>query len=222
MKILSLFLFLVFLLLSARASASCELVADDGRRLACYDGVQACIPLTDAVARLACFDAIFGYRSAAAATANSATESQPVTMPEHSSDERMPVERSADSLPAEPLQSAAPHSPAAIVDETTMESADESHKTEKAIADDLKFPLPAPPPKEEDKVSITATITAVKTAPYDLHYLTLDNNQVWKEARKSRVRFKVGQSVTIKEGILGTQDLYVQGNNRVTKVKRIK
>jgi hypothetical protein len=222
MNILLLMIFSVLVFISNSAAASCEGVADDDKRLACYDSAQSCISLDDAVARLACFDAIFGKSSTPVTSSTSATERQPAKMPERATDHKMPADRSAGSSPTPSSQQAAPQSQVPIVDESSTGSLEESQKTDKAIADDLKFPLPSPPPKEEDRVSITATITAIKKAPYDLHYLTLDNNQVWKETRKSRVRFKVGQRVTIKEGILGTQDLYVQGKDRATKVKRIK
>jgi len=90
----------------------------------------------------------------------------------------------------------------------------------RAEKDDRDFPVPSA--QRENIPQIDARIVAVQKGAYGIDYLTLDNDQVWRETQDSRVRFKVGQTVNIQPGILGSHNLRVSGVKRLVKVRRIK
>lgn len=75
---------------------------------------------------------------------------------------------------------------------------------------------------ETSKQSVVARIEEIKTAGTDI-YLYLDNGQVWREiGSSSRIRFREGRQVTITDGAMGSFNLTMEGQNRLTKVKRVR
>jgi len=78
-----------------------------------------------------------------------------------------------------------------------------------------KEPIDAP------REYIEATIVEIAESA-DIHYLRLDNGQVWREVEDSRLRFKLGREVTITEGVMGSFDLKMEGQNKIVKVRRIR
>ena len=78
------------------------------------------------------------------------------------------------------------------------------------------------PDRHEDLSELNATVTALGAKPHGELIVTLDNAQVWAEiAANSRVKLKVGDTVKIERGALGSFSL-IAPNGRSSKVSRIR
>jgi hypothetical protein len=78
------------------------------------------------------------------------------------------------------------------------------------------------PDRHEDLSELNSTVTALGAKPHGELIVTLDNGQVWAEiAANSRVKLKVGDTVKIERGALGSF-LLVAPNGRSSKVARIR
>jgi hypothetical protein len=86
-----------------------------------------------------------------------------------------------------------------------------------AVPDEFGKEEPLDTPKEY----IEATIAEVSKSGL-VYYLHLDNGQVWREVEDSTLRFREGRKVTITEGILGSYDLQMEGQNKIVKVRRVR
>jgi hypothetical protein len=76
-------------------------------------------------------------------------------------------------------------------------------------------------PLDAPREYIEATIVEVTTSGF-IHYLHLDNGQVWREVEDSTLRFREGRKVTITDGILNSYDLKMEGQNKIVKVRRVR
>lgn len=80
---------------------------------------------------------------------------------------------------------------------------------------------PSAPFRPEQSEVLSGTIAALREGPNGELIFTLDNAQVWRQAEaKSRIRFKVGESVHIEHGAMGSLWLAAD-KGRKTRVKRI-
>ena len=69
---------------------------------------------------------------------------------------------------------------------------------------------------------LTAQITAVSFQPYGQFVVTLDNDQVWTQKQTdTKVKPRIGESVTIKAGTFGSFILVTQ-SGRSTRVSRVR
>ena len=68
--------------------------------------------------------------------------------------------------------------------------------------------------------SLTAEVTRLQTYAYERVLITLDNGQVWKQVDSSRVRLRVGDTVTIDRATLGSFLLQKKGSKRTMRVSR--
>ncbi|HEX7037180.1 MAG TPA: hypothetical protein VF210_15505 [Pseudomonadales bacterium] len=75
--------------------------------------------------------------------------------------------------------------------------------------------------EERAEERLVAEIVEVRSDPRGLHYLTLDNGQIWRELSKGRIRFEEGDRVEITPGILGSVNLKVEGRSGYVKVRRV-
>jgi hypothetical protein len=76
--------------------------------------------------------------------------------------------------------------------------------------------------KREELTEITGKVTQVGAKPYGELVITLDNGQVWAErSASSKVRVKVGDTVKIESGALGSFTL-IAPNGRSSKVARVR
>jgi hypothetical protein len=191
---------LLTLMISSTAfAASCDSLPSDSEKLACYERSRNCAEMVDAQARLSCFDELFATTPAPtpAPVVGKSTSAEVGTTPVVThSDNEVTHEAAAAAVTAVPSS------------------------VEKSREDDLKFPLKAPPSDQE--LEIEAVVTRITDGGFRMDYITLDNEQVWKETTAHTVRLKVGQAVTITEGILGSTHLSAAGSNRKIRVKRVK
>lgn len=149
--------------------------------------------------RLACFDAEMARlagqavapRPAAAATA------APVAV--------VAAATAAASVPA-PAAASAP-------------SAEEKFGARGELAREIEGKDPA---HDAGNGELEATVTGIDRRPYGELVVTLDNGQVWQQLTMSQaIRLKVGETVTIKSGALGSYSLSGAQRGSI-KVKRIK
>ncbi|GAA5194672.1 hypothetical protein [Ferrimonas gelatinilytica] len=68
---------------------------------------------------------------------------------------------------------------------------------------------------------LTGQVSAIQTDPYGKWTLTLENGQRWRQTESKRLRVKIGESVIIRKGALGSFSLSREGSNNSTRVKRI-
>ncbi len=215
---------LAFLILSSGicnlATADvCTQIADDKERLACFDAALACADIGTESGRLDCFDSAYSGADTLEMSVDDRSVPQDVIEAPDS-----PVEQSTE------MQVADDRNVSQDVPEEPDPSGEQSAQVQ--IADDDKAPVVAKSSassgdfaeertSEAPKETIEGVIVEVKSNARDIDYLWLDNGQVWRETGDSRVRFKAGRNVIIKEGALGSNNLTMEGIDRNVKVKRV-
>jgi hypothetical protein len=163
---------------------------------------QDCAEIEDDKARLACYDDRY-------TPAQAVPETTPDAKP-------APASETAPVSAATPAKSPEPEEPATLPNAPAVS---EAAATPSSTASD-NFGLREK--VEASNQSVVARIETIKTAGTDI-YLYLDNGQVWREIGSSnRVRFREGREVTITEGAMGSFNLTMEGQNRLSKVKRIR
>jgi hypothetical protein len=76
------------------------------------------------------------------------------------------------------------------------------------------------PARPEQVNELSGTVTALGTKPHGQLVVTFDNGQVWAENAASKVKLKIGDTVKIERGALGSYTL-IAPNGRSSKVARI-
>ena len=158
-------------------------------------GVEACAKLESDAERLACFDAVTGRQREGAETP---VPSEPST--------------------AEPAVSAVPETTPAAPPEVAPTQAEASVDTarpndEQDLASSSRQDLP----KE-----YTAVVVAMRERPHGQKVVTLDNGEVWSEQYASRAFLvKVGDTVTMKKGMLSSSYRLVAPGGRGYKMTRL-
>jgi len=189
---------LIFLILSTgifnlATAQVCTQIADDEERLACFDAALACAAIRSESGRLECFDnAVSGARS---------------------SDIHVDDQHISQDEPAEADSPVAQSAQVQVADDDKMPDVAKSSAPSEAVVQEKT----SEPPEE----IIEAVIVELNSNKRDIDYLWLDNGQIWRETEDSRIRFKVGRKVTIKEGIFGSNNLTMEGIDRNAKVTRV-
>jgi len=69
--------------------------------------------------------------------------------------------------------------------------------------------------------NIEALVTLVRQSGHRKLLLTLDNDQVWRQLDNSKLRLRVGESVTIRKASLGSFLLEKRSGSRAIRVRRV-
>ena len=173
----------------------CTHLEDDAERLACFDAGVRCSSIDSDSDRLRCFDQVYDrvYDDA-----------------ESGIEQAVDTSRHSDGGTAVDSVQSEPNGP---------DDAAGNTGTVAAASSPEDFGKREPSDVQE---YIEATIVEIRTTGLKIDYLRLDNGQVWREVNDSRIRFKEGRRVTITEGILGSFDLQMEGDNRIAKVRRVR
>jgi len=179
---------------------------------------QVCTGIEDDAERLACYDA----RNTASAPAPAEVEVQSAPAAAETAAPETAAPAAAETPASESAVPAATETPASesAVPATAENPAPEAAAVATVAAEapqefGKKEPLDAP------REYIEATIVEIAESA-NIHYLRLDNGQVWREVEDSRMRFKEGRKVTITEGVLSSYDLQMEGYNKIVKVRRVR
>ncbi|HKS58359.1 MAG TPA: hypothetical protein VJS12_23885 [Steroidobacteraceae bacterium] len=120
----------------------------------------------------------------------------------------------AATVAAAPPAAASPAAPAAAAPQPAAGTVTAEQKF--GARGDIK------PDRHEDLSELNGTVSALGAKPHGELIVTLDNGQVWAEiATNSRVKLKVGDTVKIERGALGSF-LLVAPNGRSSRVARIR
>jgi len=212
---------------TAVRAAPCTTIADDARRLSCFDERTACVEISDDAARLTCYER--GIQTLAVEPQPEAAPLPPAGEPPAIAPEvapmaartaAAPVPRTAQARPARPTPApdtqaesqTDPQPASSVVEQTEAESADELFPVRGASDRTATEPEP---------VTMTAVIVSAKRDARKLTIITLDNDQVWREIQKSRFNYQPGMRVEISEGVLGSVNLSAPGMSKYVKVKRL-
>jgi hypothetical protein len=163
-----------------------------------------CRAIEDPNERLACFDATYGTEEKAPEAAEAATvESESVIVSE-------PVAPEAP-VSSEPTPAAVAPATAPLVTESSGTQSSES-----------------PPPPEKKKtgflgdelINFSSTITSILAGDKQKMVFQLENEQIWLQSSPRRLPFKEGDTVTIKNALLGG---YIMRSEKgvSTRVQRI-
>ena len=68
--------------------------------------------------------------------------------------------------------------------------------------------------------SLSGTISRLQQSGYDKVVITLDNGQIWRQIDASSLRLRVGDSVRIERGAIGSYMLQKKGSKRSMRVTR--
>ena len=68
--------------------------------------------------------------------------------------------------------------------------------------------------------SLSGTVSRLQQSGYDKVVITLDNGQVWRQVDASSLRLRVGDSVEIERGAIGSFMLQKKGSKRSMRVTR--
>lgn len=90
-----------------------------------------------------------------------------------------------------------------------------------AQLDDEKFPINKPAAKINTRVQMRAKIVKLRKGPRGNMTISFDNNQIWRENEASTLGYRIGSTVIIKKGLLGSNNLTIEGQSRRAKVRRI-
>jgi hypothetical protein len=193
-------------------AADCSEIEDSSDRLACYDAGLACMQIASNQERLECFDGIFGGKSEKIASG----EVPPPAASESSGESSSEIARREAEVSARETELAAREAEIAAREaEVAQQGASDKSRSKDEFGKRWRD-------GDEPMDFIEATIVELKSNPFKVDYLRLDNGQVWREISDSRVRFKVGEKVIITEGVLGSFDLQTDSSSQFIKVKRLK
>ena len=157
------------------ALEACRTIADDARRLACYDGILLPEP--------------------------SATAETTVT----------------PAPPAVPDPPPAPPAPATAAEDANV--LQRGLGTLRSVFGRDEPPVERPPELQ----SIDAQVVEVVKLARGNHRLTLEGGQVWREIEvKPRARYRVGDTVEIARGVLGSYNLSNARTGHRIKVRRVR
>jgi hypothetical protein len=180
-----------------RAAAECGLIADDARRLACYDGLfRSTPPPAREVA------------STGQVPVSSATSAGTVSAPAAAAGTVVAAGGAAAAATTGAATAAAAATP--VEDFGLTEAQKQSRDS-------------ANPDQAEPRIeSITAVVAAAEQARTGEVQVTLDNGQVWRQADTAmRLFVRPGDTVTIRAAALGSFMLRVPGRPAV-RVRRVK
>lgn len=164
------------------ALEGCRGIADDARRLECYDG----IPLQEA-----------------APQPSAVAETTPVPAP--------------PAVPDTPPAPRVPPAPDAVPEEGNVVQRGLGRLRDLFGRDET--PVEKPPELQ----SIDAEVVEVVRLARGNHRLTLEDGQVWSEIEvKPRARYRVGDTVEIARGVLGSYNLSNERTGHRIKVRRVR
>jgi len=165
-----------------QAVSACAAIDDDGRRLACYDGLFR--PLDAASQKVAA-----GAAGPPAASPSRTVGAAPVAV--------------AAAAPATPPVAASANAPAPVSQVSPAPAAPTSPAEQFGLsAEQIEERRPQAAPEIE---SIESRVVAVKALPRDRFLLTLENGQVWEQTEPTpRQRFYPGDTVEIRKAALGS------------------
>jgi hypothetical protein len=157
-----------------------------------------CVPIEDLSARLACYDRAAGRPSATAAAA-------------------APAAPAAQRPPQVPNAAPAPApAPAAAADPVANFGAN-GNRSDPLTAARVQREAEPDAPRQ-----IEAKVTAVRSRLTGEQVLTLDNGQVWEQTESRREpQYKVGDTIIIRRGMLGSFMLTQAKGSATTRVRRI-
>jgi hypothetical protein len=75
---------------------------------------------------------------------------------------------------------------------------------------------------EESIEQIQAKVSKISNNKHGQYVITLDNQQVWRQTDKIRMKFKQGQVVDIERGFMGSFFMGTERLNKRMRVKRVK
>jgi hypothetical protein len=179
---------------------SCAGLADT-ERLACFDALRPCADVAAPADRLRCYDR--ARRAWWTAQERSPVAGSP------SSGAGASAPRAGDGRPPVPTPPV-PKAPTPAEDARDVDAP--------PVASD-DFGLEQREERAEERLE--ATIAEVQRDRSGHHYLRLDNGQIWRENTPGRLRYQVGDRVTIERGALGSFDLRLEGARRSAKVRRL-
>jgi hypothetical protein len=170
------------------------------------ENLQACSKLTDVAERVRCYDTEIAKMNAAAAPARAAPTA--------------PVAAAATPAPATPSAKAATATAAATAPVAAPQSAAAKFGEE-------TLPISAhPKARPPEETTLLSSITALRTLSQEKYAISLANGQIWRQEEASQVSlfFRVGDSVRIEKGALGsyhmsTDKTGVKNWVRVTRVQ---
>ena len=88
--------------------------------------------------------------------------------------------------------------------------------TASSTGDDFGMP-------DEGLEQISATVVNIMKRPYDEMVTLLDNGQIWEQKhRDNRFRLKIGDDITVSEGLISGYHLTGGGRNNSIQVDRLK
>jgi hypothetical protein len=175
--------------------------------------LKKCTLEQNALKRLACFDAV--------------TQNLTPT-----TSEQVPSKQPKAAVVKQPKQSVEA-SLAKVSKKITKDAVEPPKHSNETSIEPAKQPLAKASPVEEfgfrkktevKKLpdSIVANVKAIRKNPFKKYIITLDNGHVWKQFDSTRLRISVGETVTIKSGILGAFFMSKEGVSKRLRVKRVK
>lgn len=180
---------------------SCVGIAEDRERLTCFDQAISCSHNISGDVRLACYDRVYtdSRRTESKNDSKKVSKSEEAGNDQGSADAKI---RSVQVVESELMEVTTPGKPLPL-----EQNAEKDFGKKKADTARVEY--------------IEASIVEVKQDSQRIDYFRLDNGQVWRETEDFRVRFKIGQSVTIEKAVLGTYNVRMDGVNKLVKVKRV-
>lgn len=153
-----------------------------------------CGEIASPAERLACFDTAYAEQRIEAMSKRTTSTVTETTAVASQSDETTSVEREAAAAPVQQRS---------------------------ATAAEADFGLPKPQDEVESEFLVSAIVRVDKDA-YDRLVIHLENGQIWKQLENKRFQIpKKDPMAEIRHGSFGSFRLFIEGESRWTRVKRI-
>lgn len=222
------------------ALATCTKIRNDVQRLVCFDQAMLSQSLTkNGVIDPRAGDSTAGNSTAGSSTSSNSTTSNQSAIPSATSDSNLsnpvtvitatptkPISKSATPSTALPTPVAAIAAIAPEIATPSMaqnRSASASEKANAKVNNEADFGMAEKVLRERkaEMQSINAQVSAVQKSIAGNNTITLANNQRWSQTGSRSIRIKVGDTVVISRGAIGSFMMKKQGTSRTIRVKRV-
>jgi hypothetical protein len=185
------------------------------------ENLQACSKLADTGERVRCYDTEIAKMNAAAASGSAPGRAAPTA----------PVTAASPAAPTSPADSTKPAAARAASPGTATPSVAAPAPPSAPQSAAAKFgaeTLPStarPAPRPEEEMALLSSITAMRAVGQQKYAISLANGQIWRQEEASPISmfFRVGDSVRIQKGALGSYHMSTDttGTKNWVRVTRV-
>ncbi len=184
----------------------CSTISNDSQRLQCFDNLVSQLPVYSPGSQAKTLATVPATATEPVKAVVAATPMEPA--------KTVPVTQTAQAVVAQ----STPEVSTAVQPQSSVQVQEQNPASVKE-----NFGLEHKKTVQEEQVqAVELTIAKAKKSIHGNWTLTFENGQQWRTLSSERTKFKTGQQVEIKRGVLNSFSVSIVGSNRAMKVKRLK